>query len=180
MTHVTQSADHGVNVSRSVMLLQLDNFDGIVLFATNLAENFDPAFVRRILVNIKFELPDLECRKRLWQYLLPNELPRSSELTFDWLAENSEQLSGGDILNTVIAGASRAVERQGEEKKIFQKDIKEEIEHILLAKKEIGISSEAGKGPLISYKETELNTDDESLPPKVQEKLRKRERGQSN
>ncbi len=40
------------------MLLQLDKFDGVVIFATNLAKNYDGAFVRRILAHIEFELPD--------------------------------------------------------------------------------------------------------------------------
>ena len=51
------------------MLLQLDKFDGVVIFATNLAKNYDGAFVRRILAHIEFELPDKECRIKLWEYL---------------------------------------------------------------------------------------------------------------
>lgn len=52
MTNVTQSADHSVNVSRAVMLRQMDLFSGIVVFATNLARNYGPAFVRRIPYHI--------------------------------------------------------------------------------------------------------------------------------
>ncbi len=85
LTSVTQSADHGVNVSRSVMLLQLDGFNGIVVFASNLPENYDGAFVRRILAHIEFELPDRECRVKLWKYLLPSEVPRAEDVDFDWL-----------------------------------------------------------------------------------------------
>ena len=48
LANVSQSTDHAVNVSRSVMLLELDRFDGVTVFATNLASNYDSAFVRRI------------------------------------------------------------------------------------------------------------------------------------
>jgi hypothetical protein len=63
LTSVTQSADHGVNVSRAVMLKQLDAFAGVVVFATNLARNIDGAFVRRILQHVEVPLPDEACRR---------------------------------------------------------------------------------------------------------------------
>ena len=49
LSNITQSADYGVNITRSVMLLELEKFDGIVIFTTNLLENYDEAFKRRIL-----------------------------------------------------------------------------------------------------------------------------------
>lgn len=137
LTSVTQSADHGVNVSRSVMLLQLDNFDGIVLFATNLPENFDGAFVRRILAHIEFVLPDLDCRKKLWTYLLPNEVPRHSSIDISWLAEESEGLSGGDILNVVKLAAGKAVSRPGDECQVLKSDICDAILQVRNAKEKV-------------------------------------------
>lgn len=123
LTNVTQSADHGVNVSRSVMLLQLDSFDGLVIFASNLPSNYDAAFVRRILAHIEFELPDKECLMKLWKYLLPDEVPRSDDITVEWLANNSEGFSGGDILNIVKLSASQAVARTNNRCEVTQSDI---------------------------------------------------------
>jgi SpoVK/Ycf46/Vps4 family AAA+-type ATPase len=137
LTSVTQSADHGVNVSRSVMLLQLDNFDGVVLFATNLPENFDGAFVRRILAHIEFVLPDLDCRKKLWNYLFPNEVPRHSSIEIKWLAKESEGLSGGDILNVVKLSAGRAVSRPADECKVLQSDIIDAILQVRNAREKV-------------------------------------------
>lgn len=57
MTNVTQATDHGVDVSRTVLLKELDAFTGVVVFATNLARNFDGAFVRRILAHIEVLAP---------------------------------------------------------------------------------------------------------------------------
>jgi SpoVK/Ycf46/Vps4 family AAA+-type ATPase len=145
LTQVTQSADHGVNVSRSVMLLQLDHFDGVVLFATNLARNYDAAFVRRILAHIEFSLPDEACRLRLWQLLLPAEVPVAADLAPGWLARESAGLSGGDILNVVITAASRAVQRAGEARRVCQWDVVEEVERLRRAKRAIGLPA-AGEG----------------------------------
>lgn len=147
MTNVTQSADHSVNVSRAVMLKQLDAFDGVVIFATNLAQNYDSAFVRRILAHIEFELPDKECLHRLWKRLLIKELPVEPELSEEWLAEQSAGLSGGDLLNVVIAAASRAVEREVERQSITRSDILEEILFVRNAKLKVGnVYVEQGQG----------------------------------
>lgn len=152
LTNITQSADHSVNVSRSVMLLQLDKFDGIVIFATNLAKNYDSAFVRRILSHIEFELPDEDCRLRLWKYLLPVEIPLNKGITLDWLAKVSEGLTGGDIINVVISSASRAVVRTGRNQQIVRTDILEEIENIHISKQKISSSYESKK-PITVHEE---------------------------
>jgi SpoVK/Ycf46/Vps4 family AAA+-type ATPase len=141
LTNVTQSADHGVNVSRSVMLLQLDNFDGIVIFASNLPENYDGAFVRRILAHIEFELPDLDCRLKLWKYLLPSEVPRAADVTTEWLASQSEGLAGGDILNVVKLSASQAVARSDDRCQVFQDDVLEAIAQVHGGKSKVGLNS---------------------------------------
>lgn len=138
LTSVTQSADHGVNVSRSVMLLQLDQFDGIVLFATNLASNYDAAFVRRIMAHIEFQLPDYYSRVKLWQMHLPEMLPLGVDVKPAILAEQSDGLSGGDIKNVVINAASVAVARSGIDQKISMSDLLSEISHSKTAKNHVG------------------------------------------
>ena len=105
MTSVTQAADQAVNVARAVMLKQLDAFDGIVAFATNLPRNFDSAFVRRIPIHIEIPLPDWNGRRRLWEKLVPLQAPFRAKMDFDKLADNSEGLAGGDLKNAVVNGA---------------------------------------------------------------------------
>ncbi|GAB4548638.1 MAG: hypothetical protein OHK0023_12050 [Anaerolineae bacterium] len=139
VTNITQAADYGVNVSRSTLLLQLDSFDGVVLFATNLAANYDPAFVRRILSHIHFTLPDQAALVRLWQYHLPAQLPITAEVTPKTLAEYSQGLSGGEILNAVLLAASTAAERGAEALTLL--DFNASIEQIRRAKQEIGVNA---------------------------------------
>jgi SpoVK/Ycf46/Vps4 family AAA+-type ATPase len=169
LTHVIQSADHGVNVSRSTMLLQLDKFDGIVLFATNLARNYDGAFIRRILAHIEFELPDEGCRIRLWKHLLPAEVPIANDITAEWLATESDGLAGGDILNVVVASASQAVQRSGDFRCISRADVREEIYHVRIAREKIGSSIiKEGKSSL-----TEKVIHPGELPPDARERYEK-------
>jgi SpoVK/Ycf46/Vps4 family AAA+-type ATPase len=114
LTTVRQSTDHAVNVSRSVMLLQLDQFAGVTVFATNLAANYDSAFVRRIIAHIQMPLPGQYERLQLWKNHIPPQMPVSlSQPQWLELGEQSEGLSGGDILNCVITAASRALTREG-------------------------------------------------------------------
>ena len=135
-TNITQAADYGVNVSRSTLLLQLDSFEGVVLFATNLASNYDPAFVRRILAHIHFPLPDEAALIRLWAYHLPPQLPRQPEVTPEALASRSLGLSGGDVLNAVILAAASAVE--GGEAAISLAHFEEALAQIRRSKEDVG------------------------------------------
>lgn len=148
-TAITQAADYGVNVSRSTLLLQLDSYDGVVLFATNLASNYDPAFVRRILAHVHFPLPDEPALVRLWRYHLPARMPLEADVTPQALAARSEGLSGGEVLNAVILAASTAVERGAD--RIALSDFEAAIEQVMRAKQEVG----TGSAPTVEWIERE-------------------------
>ena len=145
LSHVTQSADHAVNVSRTTMLRQLDRFDGLVVFTTNFPENYDVAFVRRILTHIRFELPDRETLLQLWSRLLPPELPVSDDVDRTVLAAESEGLAGGDLVNVVIRAATAAVRRQGARRAVELADLRTELAAARRAKSEIGKSPEGAR-----------------------------------
>lgn len=139
LSNVTQSTDHAVNVSKSVMLLEMDNFDGVMIFTTNFGENYDSAFVRRIIGHIEFELPNEENRKKIFFGLLPPKLPVSiSDDELEQIIRLSEGLSGGDLLNMVLYASSSAVERDGEQCQVMYGDFKEACYLIKKAKNEIG------------------------------------------
>jgi ATP-dependent 26S proteasome regulatory subunit len=140
MTNVTQSADHAVNVARAVMLKQLDEFSGIVVFATNLAKNFDGAFVRRILQHICIAAPDEDCRRRLWERMITPSVPGRESLDFGYLAKVSDGMTGGSIKNAVLLALSNAADRTGRERKVDAKDLESAIENIKRAQRDVGIS----------------------------------------
>lgn len=103
VTNMSNSTDVSVNQTRSVLLTLMNNHEGLIVFTTNFIENYDPAFMRRILTHILFELPDFDSRRRLWQKYIPKSLPHN--VSIDELAEISEGLSGSDISNCVLKSA---------------------------------------------------------------------------
>ena len=121
------------------MLLEMDNFDGIMIFTTNFGENYDSAFVRRIIGHIKFELPDDNNREKIFKGLIPKELPVDiTEKDIEIIVAKSNGFSGGDLLNMVIYASSSAVERDGEMCKVSLIAFLEACYLIKNAKKEIG------------------------------------------
>ena len=93
---IGQSIDQMHNNMQNILLQQLEDFKGIFISTTNLTQNLDVAFERRFLYKIKFNPPNLEVRKNLWENrvleLLDCEL---KELSIHY------PLSGGQIDNVV-------------------------------------------------------------------------------
>ena len=113
LTSVTQSADYGVNITRSVLLMELEKFTGVVVFTTNLISNYDEAFKRRILLNVYFELPDQQAREAIWRLHIGSKMPLG-DITPESLAERYEGVSGADIKDMVFYAALYTLE-QGKE-----------------------------------------------------------------
>ena len=106
ITNVSSSSDQAVNSLRSQMLILLESFNGVVIFATNLHENYDSAFESRILRHIKFELPDKYIRLKIIKKMLPDKAPIDKEVLEDeFLLSLSEIIDGfspREIKNTIL------------------------------------------------------------------------------
>ena len=103
--NVTQGADQALNSLRSQMLILLEEFSGIVIFATNLVSNFDQAFESRILKHIKFSLPNEDARIAILKKMIPKELPLNhefSEIELRNLSVILEGLSGREIKGAIL------------------------------------------------------------------------------
>lgn len=114
LSNVTQASDHAVNTSRSVMLKQLDAFEGIVVFASNLVESFDRAFVRRILEHIELPLPGEAELPALWQHFIVPRITGRDALDWPRLASLSAGFSPALILDAVKLACGRAVTEAGD------------------------------------------------------------------
>ena len=131
VTNMTQAVDVSVNQTRSVMLMLMNEYQDFIIFATNFISNFDPAFMRRISIHIKFTLPDLDCRKRLWRMYTPLEVPNN--LDFDELAEKFDGISGSDISNAMLNAAFKAARLKVDE--LDKTLVFEAVENILASKR---------------------------------------------
>ena len=124
------------NLTVNVLLRELETFNGIVIFATNLAANFDPAFERRIRAHVLFEIPGPEERARIWQLQVhPKKTPLAPDVDFQLLAERYT-VSGGDIKNAVLKAAAVAAGQPGSDlsKHIKQADFEAAMVEVLAAK----------------------------------------------
>ncbi|RRO03038.1 ATP-binding protein [Pectobacterium aquaticum] len=99
LSSVTQGVDNEVNAMRSTLLIELERFEGIVIFATNFARNYDEAFRSRIGYHVEFTLPDLAARQQLWNKFLVAEIPLSQarETLLEAVSDLSEGLAGREI-----------------------------------------------------------------------------------
>lgn len=159
---VQQSSDHAVNLARSVMLLAMDAFEGVVVFATNLAQNYDSAFVRRIQTHVRFELPDLERRAQIAAGMLVPALPRAEEVTPALLAALSEGLSGADLRTVVLNAAAVAVAREGAARRVERADLARAVEGVRRGREEV--ASPGGGAPRVIESREEV-VSPESLDP---------------
>jgi SpoVK/Ycf46/Vps4 family AAA+-type ATPase len=136
-TGATLPHDREMNLTVNVLLRELEGFNGIVIFATNLAANFDPAFERRIRTHVLFEMPGVEERAQIWQLQIhPKKTPLAPDVDFRQLAERYA-VSGGDIKNAVLKAAAAAAAEPGSDfgKKIHQRHFEAAIEEVIAAHK---------------------------------------------
>ncbi len=99
-TEVKESNDKYANQETSYILQRIESYDGMVILATNIARNFDPAFMRRITISIRFEMPDEETRRLLWEDMLRDTGLGENEKLSATLAAQFE-LSGSHIKSIV-------------------------------------------------------------------------------
>ena len=128
-------ATREANAVVNVLLQELDVFNGVVIFATNLASNFDPAFERRIRTHVLFEMPGVEEREQIWRVQLhPARTPLGEDVDFRALAERYVA-SGGSIRNAVFKAALAAAAEPGPDadKRIHQRHFVQGMEDVLAA-----------------------------------------------
>lgn len=111
-TEVGDSHDRNANSEVAHLLQKLEEYDGISILATNLKDNIDDAFKRRIKYMIHFRMPDAETRALLWQKMLPEQAPADEDLDLAFFADNFE-LSGSEIKDAMLHAAYMAAAEGG-------------------------------------------------------------------
>ncbi len=102
-TEVKDSNDKYSNMESAFLLQKIEEYHGIVILATNLVQNFDEAFKRRMKLMIDFPFPDAQRRGEMWRRAFPDKLPLGS-IDYDYLVNNFE-LSGSNIKNIALHSA---------------------------------------------------------------------------
>ncbi|MHB1318733.1 MAG: ATP-binding protein [Anaerolineae bacterium] len=104
--------DRYANIEISYLLQKVEEYDGVVILTSNLRQNLDEAFMRRLQFSIEFPFPDEDSRRQIWERTVPEALPLADDVDMRVLAERF-RLSGGSIRNALVNAAFLAA-RDGE------------------------------------------------------------------
>jgi hypothetical protein len=85
-TEVGDARDRYANLETAYLLSRIERFEGLVMLATNLRQNLDGAFARRLDFVIGFDPPDAGQRAQLWRRLLPRSAPLDPGIDLERLA----------------------------------------------------------------------------------------------
>ncbi len=145
LASVTQGIDNEVNALRSTLLIELEKFEGITMFATNFVENYDKAFQSRISYHIHIPMPCIEARKAIWQKFLISTIPYEDDLEsiLDLASAETEGFSGRDIRTTMRLALPKVfsedqANQEIDDKKLRWEHIEEAIAQVKRAKNEVG------------------------------------------
>jgi AAA+ superfamily predicted ATPase len=160
LTNIEHGSEQSLNSMRSQLLIEIEKFTGIVVFATNLAVNYDGAFKTRMR-SILFKKPDRELRRELWQSMLSPPLPLAPDVDFDKLAE-IEDVVGRDIKNAALKAAIAAA--ISKDTAVSHTALVDAINDIIVSNKEMDA---AGPKPLSEDEKQKIGT-------KIRQELRKK------
>lgn len=103
-SEVRDSHDRYANIETAYLLQKMDEYEGIVILATNLRKNMDEAFARRMHYSLEFPVPEESDRFRIWQNVFPRETPLSKEADIRFMARQFK-ITGGNIKNIAVNAA---------------------------------------------------------------------------
>jgi hypothetical protein len=107
---VARGADRYANLEVGYLLQRLERYEGLVILASNLRANLDPAFTRRFHYVVHFPRPAEPERRRLWELALAPPVRLTEPLELDVLA--TLDLTGAGIA-AIVRGAALAVHAAG-------------------------------------------------------------------
>jgi AAA+ superfamily predicted ATPase len=111
-SEVRDSHDRYANIEISYLLQKMEEYEGMVILATNLRKNMDEAFVRRMHFIVEFPSPEEEHRYRIWKNIFPKEAPLEEGVDFEFLARQFK-INGGNIKNIALNAAFLAADDGG-------------------------------------------------------------------
>jgi hypothetical protein len=103
-SEVSDAHDRYANIEISYLLQKMETYHGLAVLTTNLPENIDEAFVRRLSFIVHFPFPEAAERRTIWERVWPPETPVADDVDYDALA-HAFRLSGGNIKNAALAAA---------------------------------------------------------------------------
>lgn len=99
-TNVKDAHDKYANQEVSYLLQRIENYNGLVILASNLKSNIDEAFVRRFQSIVHFPAPKFSERLVLWQKAFPDKAQLHKNVDLIQIAQRYD-VTGAEIMNVV-------------------------------------------------------------------------------
>lgn len=103
-SEVKDSHDRYANIETGYLLQRMEAYDGIAILASNLRQNLDEAFTRRLDFMVEFPFPEEDDRLKIWKVSFPENAPLDKEVDLVEIA-NRYRMAGGNIRNAAMASA---------------------------------------------------------------------------
>ena len=97
-TEIRDAHDKYANQEVAYLLQRIENYNGLIILATNQRANIDDAFIRRFQTIIHFPMPRPEERRAIWERTFPTQLAIADDIDWQQVATRYE-LTGAGILN---------------------------------------------------------------------------------
>jgi len=120
-SNVSSAHDKYANQEVSYLLQRVEDYQGLIILASNFKNNIDQAFVRRFNSIIHFPSPDASDRLAIWQKNVPESIPLEKKLNLKSFADKYE-LTGSGITNIMQYASLRAISKNGQ-RMIGQEDV---------------------------------------------------------
>jgi hypothetical protein len=108
-TEVKDAHDRYANQEVNYLLQRVEQYEGLVILASNMQKNMDEAFLRRLQSVVDFPMPGELEREMIWRSQFPKGAPRDPDIDLPFLARQIK-ISGGSIRNIVLSAAFAAAE----------------------------------------------------------------------
>jgi AAA+ superfamily predicted ATPase len=108
-SEVRDAHDRYANIETAYLLQRTEEYDGLVILASNLKKNMDEAFVRRLHFTVDFPMPEEAERLEIWRLTFPHETPQADDIDLPFLARKLK-IAGGNIRNIILTAAFLAAE----------------------------------------------------------------------
>src|SRR5262245_60203988 len=108
-SEVKDAHDRYANIEIAYLLQRTEEYDGLVILASNLKKSMDEAFVRRLHFTVDFPMPEEPERLEIWRRSFPLETPLAEDIDLPFMARKLK-IAGGNIRNIVLTSAFLAAE----------------------------------------------------------------------
>jgi AAA+ superfamily predicted ATPase len=106
-SEIKDAHDRYANIEVAYLLQRIEAFGGLAILTTNLRQNLDQAFLRRLRFVIELRRPDAAAREAIWRHCFPASAPMADDVNLRVLARMLD-ITGGNIRQITLRAAFSA------------------------------------------------------------------------